>query len=54
MSTLPIFHDEPSEDPYKHVDELSQVCEINYIHYVLADIMKMKYFPTLLRDRAKD
>ena len=32
MSMLPIFHDKPSEDPYRHVDELSQVCEINRIH----------------------
>ena len=29
MSMLPIFHGKPSEDPYRHVDELSLVCEIN-------------------------
>ena len=29
MSMLPIFHGKPSEDLYRHVDELSQVCEIN-------------------------
>ena len=29
MSMLAIFHGKPSEDPYRHVDELSQVCEIN-------------------------
>ena len=29
MSMLPIFHGKPSEDPYRHVDKLSQVCEIN-------------------------
>ena len=28
MSMLLIFHGKPSEDPYRHVDELSQVCEI--------------------------
>ena len=32
MSMLPIFHGRPSEDPYRHVNELSQVCEINQIH----------------------
>ena len=48
MSMLPIFHGKPSEDPYRHVDELSQVCEINRIHNVLADVMKMKLFPTIL------
>ena len=54
MSMLPIFHGKPSEDPYRHVDELSQVCEINQIHNVSTDIMKMKLFPATLRDRAKD
>ena len=51
---VPIFHDKPSEDPYRHVDELSQVCEINKIHNESADVMKMKLFPATLRDRAKD
>ena len=54
MSMLPIFHDKPSEDPYRHVDELSQVCEINQIHNVSADVIKMELFPDTLRDRAKD
>ena len=54
MSMLPIFHGKPSEDPYRHVDELSQVCEINQIHSVLANMMKMKLFLAILRDRAKD
>ena len=54
MSMLPIFHGKPSEDPYRHVDELSQVCEINHIHNVSTDVMKMKLFPATLRDRAKD
>ena len=54
MSMLPIFHGKPSEDPYRHVDELSQVCEINHLQNVLADTMKMKLFPATLRDRAKD
>ena len=54
MSILPIFHGKPSEDPYRHVDELSQVCEINHLQNVPADTMKMKIFPTTLRDRAKD
>ena len=54
MSMLPIFHDKPSEDLYRHVDELSQVCEINQIHNVSANVMKMKPFPATLRDRAID
>ena len=54
MSILPIFHGKTFEDPYRHVDELSQVCDINLIHNVSVDVMKMKLFPTTLRDRAKD
>ena len=54
MSMLPIFHGKPSKDPYRHVDKLSQVCEINQIHNVTADVMKMKLFPATLRNRAKD
>ena len=54
MSMLPIFHGKPSEDPYRHVDELNQVCEINQIHNVWTDVMKMKLFLATLRDRAKD
>ena len=50
---LPIFHGKPSKDPYRHVDELSQVCEINHLQNVLVDTMKMKLFPATLRDRAK-
>ena len=54
MSMLPIFHCKPSEVPYRHVDELSQVCKINHLQNVPADMMKMKLFPATLRDRAKD
>ena len=54
MSKLPIFHGKPFEDPYRHVEELSQVCEINQFHNVSADIMKMKLFLATLRDKAKD
>ena len=54
MSMLPIFYGKPSKDLYQHVDEISQVCEINHIHNVPADIMKMKLYLTTLRDRAKE
>ena len=42
MIMLPIFHGKPSEDPYRHVDELSQVYEINQTHNMSTDVMKMK------------
>ena len=54
MSMIPIFHGKPSEDPYRHVDEQSQVCEINHLQNVPTDTMKMKLFTATLRDQAKD
>ena len=54
MSVLPIFYSKPSKDPYRRVYELSQVCEINQVHNVTADVMKIEFFPPLLRDQAKD
>ena len=45
MTMLLVFHGKSSKDLYRHVDELSQVCEINQIHNVSADEMKMKVFP---------
>ena len=54
MSMLPIFYGKPFEDPYRHVDELSQVCEINQIHNIPTYVMKMKLLPATLRDQAKD
>ena len=54
ISMLPIFHGKPFEDSYRHLDELNQVCEINQIHNVSADVMRMKLFCATLRDRAKD
>ena len=54
MSMLPIFHGKPSEDPYRHVDKQSQVCEISHLQNVPADMMKMKLFLSTLRDPAKD
>ena len=54
MSMLPIFQGKPSKDPYSYVNELRQVCEIHQIHNILVDVMKIKLFPTTLRDREKD
>ena len=34
MSMLPICHGRPFEDSYRHVEELSQVCEINHLQNV--------------------
>ena len=53
MSMLPIYHGKPFDDPYRHIDEHSQVYEIHQIHNILAYEVKMKVFLTTLRDRDK-
>ena len=54
MSMLSFFHGKPSKDSYRHVDELSPVCEINHLQNVPADTIEMILFLTTLRDCAKD
>ena len=54
LSFLPTFHGLPSEDPYKHVDEFSQVCEFNQFHNVPSKMAKMHFFPFTLKERAKE
>ena len=50
MSMLPIFHGKPSEGPYRHVDEISQLCKINQIHNVPKNVIKIKLPLATLRD----
>ena len=54
LGLLPIFHGLPSEDPYRHVDEFSQVCEFNQFHNVPSETAKMCFFPFTLKERAKE
>ena len=54
LGLLPTFHGLPSEDPYRHVDEFSQVCEFNQFHNVPSWTAKMRFFPFTLKERAKE
>ena len=54
LGLLPTFHGLPSEDPYRHVDEFSQVCEFNQFHNVPSETAKMRFFPFMLKERAKE
>ena len=54
LGLLPSFHGLPSEDPYRHVDEFSQVCEFNQFHNVPFEKAKMHFFPFTLKERAKE
>ena len=54
LGLLPTFHGLPSEDPYRHVDEFSQVCEFNQFHNVPSETAKMRFFLFTLKERAKE
>ena len=54
LGLLPTFYGLPSEDPYRHVDEFSQVCKFNQFHNVPSETDKMCFFPFTLKERAKE
>ena len=54
LGLLPTFHGLPSEDPYRHVDEFSQVCEFNQFHNVPSETAKMRFSPFTLKERANE
>ena len=54
LCLLPTFHGLPSEDPYRHVYEFSQVCEFIQFHNVPSETAKMCFFPFTLKERAKE
>ena len=43
LGLLPTFHGLPSEDPYRHVDEFSQVCEFNQFHNVPSETADVSF-----------
>ena len=54
LGLLPTFHGLPLKDPYRHVDEFSQVCKFNQFHHVPSKTAKMRFFPFTLKERAKE
>ena len=54
LGLLPTFLGVPSEDPYRHVDKFSQVCEFNQFHNVPSEMAKMRFFPFTLKEMAKE
>ena len=54
LAFLPTFHGLPLEDPYRNVDEFSQVCEFNQFHNVHSEKAKMRFIPFRLKERAKE
>ena len=54
LASLPSFHGLPSEDVLSYLEEFSDKCSAYQLIRISEEVMKMKYFPFTLKDRAKE
>ena len=50
---LPTFHGMKSENPYSHIREFEEVCNTFKEDIPNVDLMRLKFFPLTLKDKAK-
>ena len=50
---LPTFHGMESENPYSHIREFEKVCNTFNEDISNVDLMRLKFFPLTLKDKAK-
>ena len=50
---LPTFHGMESENPYSHIREFEEVCNTFKEDITNVDLMRLKFFPVTLTDKAK-
>ena len=53
MPLLPTFHGMENENPYSHIREFEEVCNTFKEDASNMDLMRMKFFPLNLKDKAK-
>ena len=53
MPLLPTFHGMESENPYSHIQEFKEVCNTFEEDISNVDLMRLKFFPLTLKDKAK-
>ncbi|KAD6119978.1 hypothetical protein E3N88_11249 [Mikania micrantha] len=54
LSSLPTFHGRATEEPYQHLQEFEQFCQVKGGQGFSADEVKLILFPFSLKDRAKE
>ncbi|KAD6794930.1 hypothetical protein E3N88_05826 [Mikania micrantha] len=54
LSSLPTFHGRATEEPYQHLQEFEQFCQVTGGQGFSADEVKLILFPFSLKDRAKE
>ena len=50
---LPTFHSMESDNPYLHIREFKEVCNTFKEDASIMDLMRLKFFPLTLKDKAK-
>ena len=53
LSLLPTFHGMESENPYTHIRDFEEVCNTFKEDATNLDLMRLKFFPLTLKDKAK-
>ena len=53
MPLLPTFHGMENKNPYSHMREFEEVCNIFKEETTTVDLMLLKLFPFTLKDKAK-
>ena len=53
IQMLPNYHELPSEEPYKHLDEFLEVCSTVKYTDMPEEVLRLKLFPFTLKDKAK-
>jgi len=54
IAHLPTFHGHGSEEPYRYLEEFKSICDSVHYANIPQDVVRMKYFPFSLKDRAKE
>ena len=53
LPLLPTFHGMESENPYTHIRDFKEVCNTFKEDATNLDLMRLKFFPLTLKDKAK-
>ena len=53
LPLLPTFHGMESENPYSHIRDFEEVCNTFKEDATNLDLMRLKFFPLTLKDKAK-
>jgi len=53
IQMVPSFHELESENHFKHVDVILEICSTVFLNHVFGDALCLRYFPFFVKDQAK-